>query len=450
MPTDQAKKVVADGDSILSKLDSSAYIEHLAEVNRTHDVVASSDILNNQGILLLRQGQRLSRDAVKHIVQFKLMRPIESTTEIVGTLTAQSLQEIIEKTLQNTPFRQRYFDEIHHYIEQGCAEFFRFPVLAQKLTVLSLQMPREFLKSVLIASIGQFLAAPLHFRVEDRINFFIAALTHEIGLLHIPQQILEKEGRLSDEEWRAIKCHPIVGSKILEQVSGLSKDVVRAVYEHHEMPDGTGYPASKFAPELSLISQTIGLLDSALTIYFNKLAPNNLGTRFLAPILQINSSSYHTHLLKAVIGELKSWPHETTVLVPEGEIGSFIERMANEAEQLNDQQIKLFAIVTIIENVRRKETRLTVAATTLSDQLQTIIRRSGIFAGDYFDTAAPTSSAQLPTLEAALEEGYMMLQELRWQLTKLRRICSSIMEEEGLLNPDSCAMLHDSLQTLQI
>jgi HD-GYP domain-containing protein (c-di-GMP phosphodiesterase class II) len=79
--------------------------------------------------------------------------------------------------------------------------------------------------------------------IEDRlVALGVGLLLHDIGKLAVPQEILRKPGPLTDDEWTAMKAHPMLGIKILrnaEAISPLSRAVVRA---HHERWDGTGYP----------------------------------------------------------------------------------------------------------------------------------------------------------------------------------------------------------------
>src|SRR6478736_8526969 len=68
-----------------------------------------------------------------------------------------------------------------------------------------------------------------------------AALLHDIGKLAVPEQIINKPGKLSREEFEKMKVHPIVGSEILERVA-FPYPVAPIVRSHHERWDGTGYP----------------------------------------------------------------------------------------------------------------------------------------------------------------------------------------------------------------
>ena len=87
-----------------------------------------------------------------------------------------------------------------------------------------------------------------------------AALLHDIGKLAVPEQIINKPGKLTPEEFEKMKVHPIVGAEILERVA-FPYPVAPIVRSHHESWDGTGYPeglaAKRFRSEREFWPQWI-------------------------------------------------------------------------------------------------------------------------------------------------------------------------------------------------
>ncbi len=98
---------------------------------------------------------------------------------------------------------------------------------------------------------------------EDRANLIrLASTMHDIGKLMIADEILEKPARLTDKEFAEIKKHPGYGGKLLKNVEG---DVMRmaqnVALEHHERPDGRGYPEGKTLDGLCLESRIVAVAD---------------------------------------------------------------------------------------------------------------------------------------------------------------------------------------------
>ncbi len=89
----------------------------------------------------------------------------------------------------------------------------------------------------------------------------IAALLHDVGKIGIPEQILNKPGRLTDEEFQVIKSHPDTGVMILAKVHFLD-DLIPDIRHHHERYDGKGYPAGLAGDAIPLGARVIAVADT--------------------------------------------------------------------------------------------------------------------------------------------------------------------------------------------
>jgi putative nucleotidyltransferase with HDIG domain len=88
-----------------------------------------------------------------------------------------------------------------------------------------------------------------------------SALLHDIGKIGVPDVILHKGSELTDEEFAAVKAHPEIGANILKPVEAF-KDLVPAVYCHHERFDGKGYPRGIQGEDIPLNARIISVADS--------------------------------------------------------------------------------------------------------------------------------------------------------------------------------------------
>jgi diguanylate cyclase (GGDEF)-like protein/putative nucleotidyltransferase with HDIG domain len=87
-----------------------------------------------------------------------------------------------------------------------------------------------------------------------------AALLHDIGKLAVPEQIINKPGRLTPEEFEKMKVHPIVGAEILERVA-FPYPVAPIVRSHHERWDGTGYPEGLSGQDIPIGARILAAVD---------------------------------------------------------------------------------------------------------------------------------------------------------------------------------------------
>jgi HD-GYP domain-containing protein (c-di-GMP phosphodiesterase class II) len=111
-----------------------------------------------------------------------------------------------------------------------------------------------------IEQYARALAAALDFSPADVESTAFGAIVHDVGKLRIPDAILLKPGRLSAEEWAALKLHPLYGEEILapSEIPTLTLQIVRW---HHERWDGRGYPDGLSGEDIPLGVQAVALAD---------------------------------------------------------------------------------------------------------------------------------------------------------------------------------------------
>ena len=151
-------------------------------------------------------------------------------------------------------------------------------------------------------------ASPLSYLQEKTFFLHATGLIHDIGLLHIDRYILTKQETLSAEEWRKIQSHPVIGYEILKRIDKFPKNVTRAVLEHHENLDGSGYPRGKTVHDLGSLGQLINLLDNAIVIYNKKFKPVRHSLHDVIPIIQMTMHSYLPNVVSTIFRVLKEVP----------------------------------------------------------------------------------------------------------------------------------------------
>jgi diguanylate cyclase (GGDEF)-like protein/putative nucleotidyltransferase with HDIG domain len=105
------------------------------------------------------------------------------------------------------------------------------------------------------------LAKSLNLTPADTARLSTCALLHDIGKIGISDGILNKAGKLSSEEWEAIKAHPQLGADIVSNVPELASCLAGILY-HHEHYDGSGYPAGLKGGAIPLDARILGIVDA--------------------------------------------------------------------------------------------------------------------------------------------------------------------------------------------
>ena len=138
--------------------------------------------------------------------------------------------------------------------------------------------------STLCESMGKALGLP-----EDEIKELkIVGLLHDIGKIAIEENVLNKQGKLTEEEWEEIKRHPEIGYRILSTVNDMS-EMAEYVLAHHERWDGMGYPKGLKGEEISLQSRIIAIADSYDAMITERSYHNALSEEVAIEELKINA-----------------------------------------------------------------------------------------------------------------------------------------------------------------
>ena len=94
----------------------------------------------------------------------------------------------------------------------------------------------------------------------SRFWFRIGALLHDVGKILVPEEVLNKAGKLSDEEWQLVRRHPTAGVELLADIE-FAWDVCPIVESHHERWDGKGYPHGLAGEAIPLTARVVCIAD---------------------------------------------------------------------------------------------------------------------------------------------------------------------------------------------
>lgn len=148
-----------------------------------------------------------------------------------------------------------------------------------------------------------------------------AGLFHDLGKIRIPDDILDKPGRLTPEEFAVVKSHPAEGVNILRKQDMAGPDVLKMVREHHEKFNGSGYPLGLTGERLSRFVQILGIVDSydAMTSnrpYRDAILPNTA----MRILFAMRNKDFSRSLLEPFIKCLGIFPVGSPVRLRNGSV----------------------------------------------------------------------------------------------------------------------------------
>lgn len=118
-----------------------------------------------------------------------------------------------------------------------------------------------FSHSLFVGLIGALMGIKMELPKTQIIELTMSGLLHDLGKLDVPREIINKPGKLNDEEFEIIKQHPQFAVRQLSKTSMYSPAVLNGILSHHEKFDGTGYPKGLAGKDIPLYGRVLALAD---------------------------------------------------------------------------------------------------------------------------------------------------------------------------------------------
>ena len=155
----------------------------------------------------------------------------------------------------------------------------------------------------------------------------LGAILHDIGKTKIPTKILNKEGKLTDAEFKEIKKHPVYGAEILKKNISIPDSIINMVEQHHERVDGKGYPYGLSGNRISKSAKIICVCDVYDAIsndrcYRKKFSPNDA----YELILSGTGTSFDMDIVQKFRDTFAIYPLGCRVRISSGEEGYVIRQ----------------------------------------------------------------------------------------------------------------------------
>lgn len=142
-------------------------------------------------------------------------------------------------------------------------------------------------RSVVVLSHQVGMAMGLDEKTLREVEF--GALLHDVGKVNVPQAIINKRGKLTDEEWEVMRAHTADGEAMLERIGGMLSEVGTVVRGHHERYDGTGYPDGLAREAIPIASRVIACCDAFNAMTTDRPYRDAMSTS--AAIAELNDNS---------------------------------------------------------------------------------------------------------------------------------------------------------------
>lgn len=273
------------------------YLRAVTELGDTRKIAATCDIYSQSGIKLVAAGIQVTSKLHERLVKHKLLPTLDKALSVENMLNSEriladvlelvecnaTLGKVAHATTQTNSYRQIISD-------------IRLPApLAFKLTVAKEKFPRIYQHSLLLMVISVYLARCDGMSLHEEEWVAMAALFHDIGLLHIDPKLIEPTHVMSSAERQHLYAHPLTAYLLLSEFPELHRLIANAVLEHHERMDGSGYPRGLHGEKISRYGQILAVAELAAKA-FDSDNPR-VPWRKLDVMLKLNSRKYGQGLI---------------------------------------------------------------------------------------------------------------------------------------------------------
>ena len=269
-------------------------------------VVANQAIRNTQGVQVVDSGAAIHPGLCSVLLQHSLAAPIEDLVSCASSISGATIRATAEQILEDTPFFARMAPQARtrNQLLDALAEVPLPAPIALQLTVAQDVHHEVYLQLVRAALVATWLARTPALPRCDPAMAAAAGLLHDIGMLHVDPEILAPDSALTPERRRELYLHPLLATTLLARHGVYPPEVVRAVGEHQECLDGSGYPRGLAGDAISPLGKLLSLAQVVAAMF----APGRSSPEMrLSVLLRMTWHRYDNAMAMQVLSLLK--PH---------------------------------------------------------------------------------------------------------------------------------------------
>ena len=175
--------------------------------------------------------------------------------------------------------------------------------------------------SVLALTLGKWLG----YSDDQIVELSIAGLFHDIGKLRIPDEIINKPGKLTEEEFEIMKKHAFYSYEMLLKTRQFSNNILMGVLQHHEKIDGTGYPNGLKGKKIHDYAKIIAICDQYHALTSNRVYKGKDSPLRVADYIKVESfKSLDPHMVQVFLKNISKFYVGNKVLLSNGSTGMIV------------------------------------------------------------------------------------------------------------------------------
>lgn len=248
-------------------------LETIVQASAKRSIVASEDIFDERGTKLLARGQPVSASLQQKLLERKLKKPLESNLEATDGVNPTELKTALETFMSTDNPLARALMPWQSELAQEVTKLKIHSVVQLLLTAAQAARPTAYFHAVR----GMGLAGAMWIKGGgDRSQLQLAllgGLLHDLGETYVNPEYLDAKQPLDTAGYRNVAVHPRTGAMVLGKMANYPEPLVRAIGEHHERLDGTGYPGRLMGAAISPLGRLLAVVEVTLGIAATSKVP---------------------------------------------------------------------------------------------------------------------------------------------------------------------------------
>ena len=197
--------------------------------------------------------------------------------------------------------------------------------IAVDISALKVSDEYTFKHSVDVATMSMIVAKKLGMSHEEIYDIGISGLLHDIGKSKIPNELLNKPGALTEEEFEIMKQHSVFGYRILQEKKDIKDSIKLAVLQHHEKINGNGYPMGVETDKICSFAKIISVVDIYDALVTERPYKHGFSPRDAVEMLMAMTAELDIVSLRGFMGSVILYPVGTTIELSNGERARVVE-----------------------------------------------------------------------------------------------------------------------------
>ena len=296
-------------------------------------MIVNDDIINQRtGVILIGQNTVMTKQLIRKLIIYgiKTVKIKEEANTYKYNEELMICYSKVEKKLDNLfsdvrNGKRMVVDEIFDEMKDFAEEVSKERDILTQMRLLDKKDDYTFDHSIAVSILSISLGKWANYSKEQIFDLAIAGLFHDLGKLKIPDEIINKPGKLTEEEFEMIKKHSLYSYKILLETEKFNEDILLGVLHHHEKMNGLGYPNKLKSEHIHDYAKIITICDIYHALISQRIYKDKENPLKVAEYIKDESfDSLDPYLSHLFLNNISKFYVGNKVLLSDGKVGTIV------------------------------------------------------------------------------------------------------------------------------